>query len=524
MSCSSLILIYLLVSLIDNFPEYEILYSESSNISSQDYIYVFSILLYYSCVTVENKFFQQCCQELIHEYQMGVFSFFEYFSNHKNFSKESIRTAIKQSISMMSPPKSPKKMFTLTSSPLDTPTKYDCQSTPTTPNKEFFNQKLKELKIVRTQLDTEKFEKSMLEVEMRQNQEKIEHLGESLKLLQLTIAHKLSITVVKCQSLSHEAQKLRDQMLFEIQDENRSPNKNHLENHIRNKMQKEIQRRDDLIANLKYENDSICTTNKKYRDKVTTMEKQMKDMYNKILDLDASLNELRYNVDRKNEKIQMLEKENKEYQDTLSHINDTRSTCKDLSLSDMMEFSCSTHHTMYLTVNNSDTESLGKSVVVDVKLKEKEIEINELKEELLMAAAEKKSLEQRVSSLIKTIKTLEVRLNDGASGSLNEENSTEANHLQVPILSRTYERDKTTDDTVITTSDIGEDDDDDADWIEDEEETCSRKHSNPSVRDKSWQREQYHQRQKQMRNNRFNNTRRRSSSQFGAEITSQQTG
>ncbi|KAG5684611.1 hypothetical protein PVAND_013836 [Polypedilum vanderplanki] len=486
----------------ENFPEYNILYNRANTISSQDYIYIFSILLYYSCVTQESEYFQSSCISLDTKFQMSIFSFFDFFNLNKDFSKESIRAAIKQGISMLSPQKSP-QLFTTTSSPLVTPTKSNSQKTPTsTPHKEFFNETIKELRYLKTQLDNEKFEKSMLEIEMRQHQEKIQQL------------------VLKCTNLSQDAQKMRNEMISEYQDENRSPNKSHRENHLRNKMQKEIKKRDDIIFDLKCENDNIIATNKRYKEKVTTMEKQLKDLHNKVLDLDASLNELRVIVELKNERIETLEKENRDYSDQLSYINETRSTCKDASSSiEMFEFSCSTYHTVH---NSIAMESLGKSLL-DIQLKEKEnemfqskekdSEMFQLKEMLRLANITKDNLEEKISSLAKTINVLENKLHEKDSNVDNEKQMNEMkSQLKLPILICTNEEniEKECGNVVITTSDI--DDDDEENWVDDDESNCSKKRlSNILIRDKSYQREIYKQRQKQMRNKNFNNTRRRNS-------------
>lgn len=63
-------------------------------------------------------------------------------------------------------------------SPLRTPKSNDKNQS--TPNKEYFNEKMRELKMVKGQLENERYEKNMLEVECRQNQDKAEEFGEKL--------------------------------------------------------------------------------------------------------------------------------------------------------------------------------------------------------------------------------------------------------------------------------------------------------------------------------------------------------
>lgn len=86
-------------------------------------------------------------------------------------TKEFLRQAIKEACPMSS---SPHLHFMNVGSPLRTP---KVKKSPSTPNKEVFNEKIKELKMIKTQLENERYEKNMLEIEVKQNQEKSESLG-----------------------------------------------------------------------------------------------------------------------------------------------------------------------------------------------------------------------------------------------------------------------------------------------------------------------------------------------------------
>ena len=70
---------------------------------------------------------------------------------------------------------SPHLNFLSLGSPLRTP---KAKSTPTsTPNKEVFNERMRELKMTKAQLENERYEKNMLEIEVKQNQDKAEIIG-----------------------------------------------------------------------------------------------------------------------------------------------------------------------------------------------------------------------------------------------------------------------------------------------------------------------------------------------------------
>lgn len=388
---------------LETYPDYETLYDENNNVSSQDFVYVFSLLLHYSCVREKDEYFQFACTKLNSTFQMCIATFLEYITKQTIFNKEIIRTGIKQAAILTSP----QTRYFSVNSPLRTPKKSDIS--PPTPSKDFINSKLKELKAVKSQLENERYEKNMLEMEVKQSQEKVDNL------------------VKKCKDLNHEVQSLKANSIIENDSENLSPNKAQREYQIRRKMQKEIQQREDIILDLKYEVENSNATNKKYQDKINTMERQMNEMRLKIRELDASLDELLCNMTMKEQQIQHLEDERKEL---LEFINETRSgaNSKDIS-SDCLDFSCST--ALYTTSTSDLCESLAKSVV-EVQLKERENEIVKLNELLTSSDKVKTELELKISELNETVKNLENEMNDVKSSKTKmfEEKSTEIQSLQ----------------------------------------------------------------------------------------------
>ncbi|XP_070495735.1 uncharacterized protein [Chironomus tepperi] len=386
----------------ETYPDYETLYDENNNVSSQDFVFVFSLLLHYSCIQEKDEYFQLACTKLNSTFQMCIATFFEYITKQTIFNKETLRTGIKQAAILTSPQT---RYFSVTS-PLKTPKKSDIS--PPTPSKDFINSKLKELKSLKTQLENERYERNMLETEFKQSQEKVDNL------------------VKKCKDLNHEVQSLKSNSIIDNDSENLSPNKAHREYQIRRKMQKEIQHREDIIMDLKYEVENANATNKKYLEKINAMERQMNEMRLKIRELDASLDELLCNMTMKDQQIHNLEEERKEL---LEFINETRNgvNSKDIS-SDCLDFSCST--ALYTTTSDL-CESLAKSVV-EVQLKEKENEIMKLNELLTSSDKIKNDLELKISELNETLKNLENEMNDvkTSKNKIFEEKSTEIQTLQ----------------------------------------------------------------------------------------------
>lgn len=104
------------------------------------------------------------------KHQTIVVNFFasikQALEKNETLTKEIIRSSIKEAI-----PVSPAFKF-ICSSPLKTPDK-----TPLTPFKIFYHEKTKELSKIKTMLENERYERNMLDVEVKQYEEKIELLG-----------------------------------------------------------------------------------------------------------------------------------------------------------------------------------------------------------------------------------------------------------------------------------------------------------------------------------------------------------
>lgn len=161
-------LLFLLLLLPERFPSFEILYDEAHNISSQDFIYIFSLILYFSCVLRISEFFQKCCRSLDTKSQELVGKFLlslkQVQESKVDIDKESVSAAIREAV----PPAISFRF--MASSPMKTPDKVT-----QTPNRSF--EKTKELLRVKGMLENERYERGVLESEMKQNEEQIKILG-----------------------------------------------------------------------------------------------------------------------------------------------------------------------------------------------------------------------------------------------------------------------------------------------------------------------------------------------------------
>lgn len=156
-----------ILQFVARFPGFEILFDETRKISCQDHVYICSLILYYSCILCASKFIQKCSQKLDPEQQQLVMRFLEKLKatqdSKQHITKEAISAAIRDAI-----PTPPRIKF-ISSSPLKTPDK-----TTQTPNRSF--EKAKELQKVKTMLDNERYERNLIEVELRTTEDKMDSL------------------------------------------------------------------------------------------------------------------------------------------------------------------------------------------------------------------------------------------------------------------------------------------------------------------------------------------------------------
>lgn len=151
-----------------HFPKFEVYYDKEKNILTSDNIFVISLLFYYACVLEVASFFQESCKGLDAPHQEVICRFFKCLKEFGNaeISKDVLRNAIRDAV-----PPSPHLKF-ISSNILKTPDKIHSPS----PSKLFFQEKSRELQRVKTMLENERYERSMLEVEVKQNEERIQLL------------------------------------------------------------------------------------------------------------------------------------------------------------------------------------------------------------------------------------------------------------------------------------------------------------------------------------------------------------
>ncbi len=75
---------------LDHFPDLEVLNDDTNAISSLDYMYIVSTLLYFACVRQTNVFFQRVCSHLDPKKQASIARFFSsVIPDHDKFLRKS---------------------------------------------------------------------------------------------------------------------------------------------------------------------------------------------------------------------------------------------------------------------------------------------------------------------------------------------------------------------------------------------------------------------------------------------------
>lgn len=193
----------------DEYPDFSPHTDDTDNLSTTDYIYVFSLLLHFSCMRKPNVYFHEKCQSLEQRHQIAISDFFKSSQIYNNlFDKSSLRQAISVFKNPITPKVLRQKAIDSICSPLKTPTRAS-KISPSTPKSYMLEEKTKEMAQLRADLDTEKYENGMLAVQIDQNEQKIQKLTKDMK------------------KQSVELQELKNQLLAK-DTENCSPNKKNI--------------------------------------------------------------------------------------------------------------------------------------------------------------------------------------------------------------------------------------------------------------------------------------------------------
>lgn len=179
------------------------------------------------------------CNTLTNKNQLAIASFFENLVKTEKIDRIVLGKAISDA-----GPKSPVRFLQM-GSPITTPNKKISPSTPTTNE-----HKTRLVNSLRLQLDTEQYERGVIEVQMKQYEEKILKLEQSQKTFRTTI-----------EGLKND--------LSAKDTENVSPNRNFKGEQIIKRLKKDLAEKEEKIYKLKSSVDSLAEIKKVTDEKVS---------------------------------------------------------------------------------------------------------------------------------------------------------------------------------------------------------------------------------------------------------------
>ncbi|XP_017477932.1 PREDICTED: major antigen isoform X2 [Rhagoletis zephyria] len=378
----------------EQYPDYSPLLDDENTLSSTEYLYVYSLLLHFSCVKYPETNFHDICKRLSVNNQRHIAAFFNELIDCQSINRDKLCQAIagtllKSTNSSGSGNDShssgnnstgnnlnfPSSSFPRPDSPFRTaryaPGNSSPRIVPPTPKSAMLEERTRELYNLRAQLETERYEKGLLEVQIKQNEEKIKKLNQDHKKLQQTI------------------QALRNDILTQNATESSSPNKDGEQ--MKRRLCKEVAQKEEEIAKLNEVLGNMKEEKSLVQEKLRFAEKQIVVCMDRITELDFKVDELTTELEQKELTIKCLNENKLELE---LFINETRSTGNNNSRPDYMDASFSP--ITDASGSSSSPENLARSVV-DVQLREKEHENAELREELHSL----KNSNKRISDLIR---------------------------------------------------------------------------------------------------------------------------
>lgn len=244
--------------------------------------------------------------------QETVAKFLSILMQSEQFDRASLREAIHQAS-----PAVPRLSFINLMSDLHTP---KGKLSPPTPSGVMLDQKAREIKMLKAQLDAEKYERGFLEVQCKQYEEQMNKLTNERKQYQLEIER------LKSDIASHDT-------------ENFSPNRNVKDELAKNRLQKQIDEKNEQIYDLKTELENLMHDRDTTKKKLVYTEKETRKYLVRIEDLELAMTDQQTGLQDRDAKIQDLESQVNELEFHLQHLRD--SIPKEVldSSTDLLEFS-----------------------------------------------------------------------------------------------------------------------------------------------------------------------------------------
>ncbi|XP_070139089.1 putative leucine-rich repeat-containing protein DDB_G0290503 isoform X2 [Drosophila bipectinata] len=434
----------------ETYPEFTLHLDNYGHVVGSDFIYVYTLLLHYTCVKQPCDFFHSICKKLPDVTQAFVASFFQQAVAKPQLNRECLRQAIANMACVVRTPTMSSEVTSGGGNPDSTPRARPRRSTsnsmspnsngsdeehsddphtdaveiqstadspgppastplhreqkwgdraqvlansgdsaemqaPPTPKTELLEQRTKELLGLRAQLETERYEKNVLEEQILAN----EHLINALTK---------ENTVKKCQLAKLKADK---------RDEEDGDIKNYVPNEFDNmkrSLMKEINQLEGIIAGTEDKLQDLETEKADVEDKLKVASEQVVVCMNRIRELELRSEETNMMLEAKDVAIRLMQRDKQELELCLQEARDELHNRREVlnASSDLLDCSLSP---------NTTPENLASSVI-DKQLRERELENSELKEELLKMQKSLQQLSQEVEGTLQKFSLPEVQPDD----------------------------------------------------------------------------------------------------------------
>ncbi|XP_030382276.1 thyroid receptor-interacting protein 11 isoform X3 [Scaptodrosophila lebanonensis] len=309
---------------------------------------------------------------------------------------------------------------------------------PLTPKTELLEICHREVTGLKAQLETERYEKTMLLEQMKDN---------SSLIAALQLVHKDNHKSAPTSPITTENENKQKHLNNMDDDGNESEAvRNYVPNdleHLKNRMRKEIDTKDDIIAKIQDKLEDAILENSGLENKLKMSDKQMRVCMDRIRELEVRSEELAEAVAKKEKEIAGLESDKLDLEQCLQEMRDAMHSKREVlnASSDLLDASLSQGSM------NTTPENLGSSVI-DKQLREKEHENNQLREEIKSLLHSKQRMGEELCALIREqaqVFHLEIECDDMLEWGHNlEKEDSQLNHIvrYLKLLSASYQKEQ----------------------------------------------------------------------------------
>ncbi|XP_050741597.1 nuclear mitotic apparatus protein 1 isoform X2 [Drosophila biarmipes] len=391
----------------DHYPEFSAHIDGHGHLVTADYVYVYTLLLHYACVKQPSVFIHSICKKLPELVQTCIANFFGQ-TMEQQLTRQYLRQAMsnvsvvyrqgvqispsRPSCSAMSPelnvditPGTPSSPSASPQLPSSTPQirhrdRLRLQMSandllaPSTPKTELLEQRTRELRGVRAQLEMVSYEKTVLEEQQAEKENLIKTLNKENKMAKKQLA-KLKNAVQNGQDDDATADYVHNDF-----------------DHLKRSLMKEISQKEAIIAETNDKLQDLCAEKSELVEKLKTSGDKLLACVDRIRELEQRLEESSLVVTSREETITCLERDKQELDRCLQEAREELHNRREVlnASSDLLNCSLSP---------NTTPENLASSVI-DKQLREKEHENTELRAEMQKQNAYLQEVSQSVACFV----------------------------------------------------------------------------------------------------------------------------